>query len=125
MPAVKSFNHKSDPSWDEVNSYITELEKTPRDRGVTLSVDDDNWAVGHYCDGYGFLVTICTDQDKDYLTLRDPSLYFDHVSVWCGGSEMTRPRNSFVKRSLATQALKYFFDEGRKDPSLVWRSEED
>jgi hypothetical protein len=91
----------------------------PGDRYISLRVDDEHSLIVYYTDE-GFLVSGLGVGDPDYYVLIDPALGEQRVSVWCAGNDMTRPRKVFVGERIAMQAMKHFFDTGRRDPALVW-----
>jgi hypothetical protein len=119
MPAVHSLNDQSEPRWEDVVVSLDEVKAHPGDRCVSLRVDDDHSLIVYYTDE-GFLVTGLGVGDPDYYVLIDPALGDRHVNVWCAGNDMDRPQKVFVGEALALQAMKHFFETGKRDPALTW-----
>jgi hypothetical protein len=119
MPAVKFLNEVADPTWEQIVSAVNELRSDSGDKGYTLTVDDENVLIVYHTT-QGYLVSGSELGDTDYYVLTDPSLGEQHVTVWCAGTDMDRPRKVFVSDSLALQSLKHYFETGRRNPALQW-----
>jgi len=119
MPAVKFLNEVADPSWEQIASVIRELKSDAGDKGYTLTVDDENVLIVYHT-MQGYLVSGSEQGDTDYYVITDPSLGEQHVVVWCAGTDMDRPRKVFVSDSLALQAIKHYFETGKRNPALRW-----
>ena len=119
MTAINWLNDQQRPSWDDVLSRLQVIKDHPGERSIALSVGDDDHLIAYYTD-YGFLVETHSSGDVDYFALVDNSRGAESLSVWVAGDTIDRPLKAFVDEDDAIQAIRHYFETGKKNPALTW-----
>lgn len=111
---------KAGPSWEDVEASIAELRQGD---DVWISIGDEadeNWLVVYWIAEYGYYVSGCGRGDDDYYSLVDPRLGSEVVEAYVAGENASYVRNAFVDETTMREALREFFETGRRKESAHW-----
>ncbi len=118
-------------SSNDAENTLREMQKRPAWEGVCIFPQEELQADGggqfpflnlswHSDHGYEVQCFETPQSNSDFLAVEQ-NLSAPEVYVELGGqTQELWPRQLFVPLALATQALRFFLESGRQDPSLHW-----
>jgi hypothetical protein len=106
------------------SELLADVQTRPVWDGASISPADVQFPLLHvdWHEGHGFVLQ-CYEDEESWSSFLVTSQRFSHpsIEVELGGQAMERwPRELFVSAERATQALSYFLEFGKQDPTLEW-----